>query len=292
MKQRLTMFMISLFLFAGSALAQTKVSGTVLSQEDGQPIIGAAVKVVGTATGMLTDVNGKFNITLPADKNQLEISYLGYVSQTVNAKNGMRIFLKADAKTLDEVVVTAMGISRDKKALGYASQELNAEDLSVNGTTSLASAIQGKLTGVSVRQSSGAPGASAQIVIRGARSFDGNNTPLYVVDGMPIASTPDFGTGNSVTGADFTNRSIDINPEEIESINILKGQAASALYGIRASNGVVVITTKRGSKSSSSNKKSAKAKAKEKKTKIKERKPKTTTQSVNTGVRSVRNRKK
>ena len=248
MKQRLTMFMISLFLFAGSALAQTKVAGTVLSQEDGQPIIGAAVKVVGTATGMLTDVNGKFNITLPADKNQLEISYLGYVSQTVNAKNGMRIFLKADAKTLDEVVVTAMGISRDKKALGYASQELNAEDLSVNGTTSLASAIQGKLTGVSVRQSSGAPGASAQIVIRGARSFDGNNTPLYVVDGMPIASTPDFSTGNSVTGADFTNRSIDINPEEIESINILKGQAASALYGIRASNGVIVITTKRGSK--------------------------------------------
>ena len=220
--------MISLFLFAGSALAQTKVSGTVLSQEDGQPIIGAAVKVVGTATGMLTDVNGKFNITLPSEKGQLEISYLGYVSQTVNAKNGMRVFLKADAKTLDEVVVTAMGISRDKKALG--------------------SAIQGKLTGVSVRQSSGAPGASAQIVIRGARSFNGNNTPLYVVDGMPIASTPDFGTGNSVTGADFTNRSIDINPEDIESINVLKGQAASALYGIRASNGVIVITTKRGSK--------------------------------------------
>ena len=248
MKERLTMFMISLFLFAGSALAQTKVSGTVLSQEDGQPIIGAAVKVVGTSTGMLTDVNGRFNVALPEGKNQLEISYLGYVSQTVNAKNGMRVFLKADAKTLDEVVVTAMGISRDKKALGYASQELNAEDLNVNGTTSLASAIQGKLTGVSVRQSSGAPGASAQIVIRGARSFDGNNTPLYVVDGMPISSTPDFGTGSSVTESDYTNRSIDINPDDIESINILKGQAASALYGIRASNGVIVITTKRGSK--------------------------------------------
>ena len=160
----------------------------------------------------------------------------------------MRVFLKADAKTLDEVVVTAMGISRDKKALGYAAQELKAEDLNVNGTTSLASAIQGKLTGVSVRQSSGAPGASAQIVIRGARSFDGNNAPLYVVDGMPIASTPDFSTGNSVTGADFTNRSIDINPDDIESINVLKGQAASALYGIRASNGVILITTKRGSK--------------------------------------------
>jgi TonB-linked SusC/RagA family outer membrane protein len=141
-----------------------------------------------------------------------------------------------------------MGISRDRKALGYAAQDLKAEDLNTLGTTSLASAIQGKLTGVSVRPSSGAPGASAQIIIRGARSFDGNNAPLYVVDGMPIASTPDFSTGNSVTGADFTNRSIDINPDDIENISVLKGQAASALYGIRASNGVILITTKRGSK--------------------------------------------
>ena len=240
--------MASLFLMAGSVLAQTKVSGTVLSQEDGQPIIGAAVKVVGTGSGMLTDVNGKFSVVLPNGKNQLEITYLGFEGKTVTAKNGMRVFLKADAKTLDEVVVTAMGISRDKKALGYASQELKAEDLNIAGTSSLASAMQGKLTGVNIRPSSGAPGASAQIVIRGARSFDGNNAPLYVVDGMPIASTPDFSTGNSVTNADFTNRSIDLNPDDIESINVLKGQAASALYGIRASNGVIVITTKRGSK--------------------------------------------
>ena len=248
MKKRLTMFLAAMFLCMGTALAQTKVSGTVLSQDDGQPIIGAAVKVVGTSTGMLTDVNGRFNITLPANSKQLEISYLGYLSQTVTAKNGMRVFLKSDAKALDEVVVTAMGISRDKKALGYAAQDLKAEDLNTLGTTSLASAIQGKLTGVSVRPSSGAPGASAQIIIRGARSFDGNNAPLYVVDGMPIASTPDFSTGNSVTGADFTNRSIDINPDDIENISVLKGQAASALYGIRASNGVILITTKRGSK--------------------------------------------
>ena len=248
MEKRLTMFFVSLFLFVGSALAQTKISGTVFSQEDGQPIIGAAVKVAGTSVGMLTDVNGKFTVTLPAGKNQLEVTYLGFEGKTVAAKNGMRVFLKADAKTIDEVVVTAMGISRDKKALGYASQELKAEDLNIAGTASLASAMQGKLTGVNIRPSSGAPGASAQIVIRGARSFDGNNAPLYVVDGMPISSTPDFSTGNSVTGADYTNRSIDINPEDIESINVLKGQAASALYGIRASNGVIVITTKRGSK--------------------------------------------
>ena len=118
MKKRLTLFFVSLFLCVGTALAQTKVSGTVLSQEDGQPIIGAAVKVVGTSTGMLTDVNVRFNVTLPAGKDQLEITYLGFEGKTVKAKNGMRIFLKADAKTLDEVVVTAMGISRDKKALG------------------------------------------------------------------------------------------------------------------------------------------------------------------------------
>jgi len=123
---------------------------------------------------------------------------------------------------------------------------LKAEDLNTDGTTSLATAIQGKLTGVDIRQSSGGPGASSQIVIRGARSFDGNNQPLYVVDGMPISTTPDYSTGQSVTGANIADRSIDINPEDIESINVLKGQAASALYGIRASNGVILITTKRG----------------------------------------------
>lgn len=158
----------------------------------------------------------------------------------------MTIALNSAENRLDEVVVTAFGMKKERKGLGYAVQDLSAEDLNTYGTTSLASAMQGKLTGVDIRPSSGAPGASSQIVIRGARSFDGNNQPLYVVDGMPIESTPDFDTGNSVTGANMADRSIDINPEDIESINILKGQAASALYGIRASNGVVVITTKRG----------------------------------------------
>ena len=109
MKERLTMFMISLFLFAGSALAQTKISGTVLSQDDGQPIIGAAVKVDGTSTGMLTDVNGRFSLTMPEGKNQITISYLGYESQTLKVKNGMRVFLKSDAAALDEVIVVAYG---------------------------------------------------------------------------------------------------------------------------------------------------------------------------------------
>lgn len=245
MEKRLMTFIACLFLSLGMALAQTQVSGKVTSAEDGEPVIGASIKVAGTNTGTVTDVDGNFSLNVPAGA-KLEVTYLGMLPQTVKAGQKMKIVLEADNKTLDEVVVTAMGISRDKKALGYASQKLGSEDLNIAGTSSLASAMQGKLTGVDIRQSSGAPGASSQIVIRGARSFSGDNTPLYVVDGMPIASSADYDTGASVTGADKANRSIDINPDDIESIDVLKGQAASALYGIRASNGVIIITTKRG----------------------------------------------
>ena len=251
MEKRLFMFLAGLFLSIGMAVAQTQVTGTVVSGEDGEPIVGASVKVSGTKTGTITDVDGKFALNVP-EGTKLVVTYLGMLPKTVNASvsGAMKIKLDPDNKVLDEVVVTAMGITREKKALGYASQVLDAKDLNTSGTSSLASAMQGKLTGVDIRTSSGAPGASAQIVIRGARSFDGNNTPLYVVDGMPISSTPDFDTKESVTGADNASRTIDLNPDDIESINVLKGQAASALYGIRASNGVILITTKRGSKGS------------------------------------------
>jgi TonB-linked SusC/RagA family outer membrane protein len=247
MKRRLMTFFACLFLSLGMALAQTQVNGTVVSSEDGEPIVGASVLISGTKTGGVTDIEGHFSIKA-SEGAKLIVSYLGMQTKTVTAKNNMVVKLDPDNKVLDEVVVTAMGITREKKALGYASQGLNSDELNKAGTSSLASAMQGKLTGVDIRTSSGAPGASAQIQIRGARSFDGNNTPLYVVDGMPIASTADYSTGSSVTGADQTSRSIDINPEDIESINVLKGQAASALYGIRASNGVILITTKRGHK--------------------------------------------
>lgn len=251
MEKRLFMFLAGLFLSIGMAVAQTQVTGTVVSGEDGEPIVGASVKVSGTKTGTITDVDGKFTLNVP-EGTKLVVTYLGMLPKTVNASvsGAMKIKLDPDNKVLDEVVVTAMGITREKKALGYASQVLDAKDLNTSGTSSLASAMQGKLTGVDIRTSSGAPGASAQIVIRGARSFDGNNTPLYVVDGMPISSTPDFSTKESVSGADNASRTIDLNPDDIESINVLKGQAASALYGIRASNGVILITTKRGSKGS------------------------------------------
>lgn len=248
MEKRIKLLLACLFLVVGGAIAQTRVSGKVVSSDDGEPVVGATVKIDGTNLGTVTDANGEFRITLPQGKKNLKFSYVGMTTKVLAAKEKMTVELVSDGQMLDDVVVTALGIKRDRKALGYAAQDLKSDDLNKSGTTSLASAMQGKLTGVDIRQSSGQPGASAQIVIRGARSFDGNNQPLYVVDGMPITTTADFDTESSVTGANYADRSIDINPEDIESINVLKGQAASALYGIRASNGVIIITTKRAAK--------------------------------------------
>ncbi len=247
MKKKLTSVLLFLAMGMGVVSAQSsKVTGKVLD-ENGEPVIGASIIVKGTTVGTVTDFDGNFTLDVPSDGKQLVVSFIGMRSQEVNVASNVSVRLLADTQNLDEVVVTAMGIKRERKALGYAAQDLKSDDLNKSGTTSLANAIQGKLTGVDIRQSSGAPGASAQITIRGARSFDGNNQPLYVIDGMPINTAADFDTGSSVSGANYADRSIDINPEDIETINVLKGQAASALYGIRASNGVIVITTKRGS---------------------------------------------
>ena len=243
------MFLAAMLLCMGTALAQTKVSGTVLSQDDGQPIIGAAVKVVGTSTGMLTDVNGRFNIALPAGKNQLEISYLGYLSQTVTAKNGMRVFLKSDAQALDEVVVTAMGITRQQKTLGYSAQTLDSDELTVGRVSDVTSAMAGKVAGVQINTTSSDPGQANSVIIRGISSINGNNQPLYVVDGVPLVQTTFSGTQkeqdqfqNAVGGVS------NINPNDIENMTVLKGAAATALYGSRAANGVIIITTKTGKK--------------------------------------------
>ena len=169
-------------------------------------------------------------------------------TQEVVIKPNLKVVLKADAQKLDEVVVTAMGISREKKALGYAVQDVKSDALTRAANTDLAGALQGKVSGIDITPSSGMPGASSKITIRGSRSFTGDNTPLYVIDGMPIASTADVSTSltDGAYGTDYANRAVDIDPNDIESINILKGQAASALYGMRASNGVIVITTKSG----------------------------------------------
>ena len=227
MKERLTMFMISLFLFAGSALAQTKISGTVLSQDDGQPIIGAAVKVDGTSTGMLTDVNGRFSLTMPEGKNQITISYLGYESQTLKVKNGMRVFLKSDAATLDEVIVVAFGTAK-KSAFTGSAKAVGSEDIKLTQTTSVTGALAGNVAGVQLTQSSGSPSGSPTIRIRGFGSLNAGNDPLIIVDGAPYSG-------------DMAN----INPNDVETMTVLKDAASNALYGARGANGVVMITTKK-----------------------------------------------
>ena len=239
-----------LLLFAGlTASAQTiSVRGVVKDASTGETIPAASVLVKGTSNGTITDNDGNYTISV-ASNASLVVSSIGYRTQevAVEGRRAIDVELVPDIEFLDEVVVTAMGISREKKALGYAVQDLKSDELVHAASASLSSALQGKLSGVEISSSSGMPGASSKIVIRGARSLDGNNTPLYVVDGMPVASTPDLSTGNSVTGSDYAGRSLDIDPNDIESINVLKGQAASALYGMRASNGVIIITTKKGS---------------------------------------------
>lgn len=247
MMKKLTLVLLCLVMAVGLATAQTtKVTGHVTSAEDGEPVIGASIIVKGTTVGTVTDFDGNFSLEVPANGKQLEISYIGMASQLVAVSPNVKVVLKSDTQNLDEIVVTAMGISREKKALGYAVQDVKADQLTKASNSSLAGALQGKVSGMDIKPSSGMPGASSQITIRGSRSFTGDNTPLYVIDGMPVSSSADINTDDSVTGTDISNRAVDIDPNDIESINVLKGQAASALYGIRASNGVIVITTKSG----------------------------------------------
>ena len=246
MRKKFTSVLLFLAMGIGVASAQdSKITGKVID-ENGEPVIGASIVVRGTTVGTVSDIDGNFTLEVPADGKHLMISYIGMRTQQVDIAPNVTVRLLNDTQNLDEVVVTAMGISKEKKALGYAVQDVKSEELTQAANTSLASAMQGKVSGVDISPSSGMPGASSKITIRGSRSFTGDNTPLYVVDGMPIASTADKDTGASVSGSDFANRAVDLDPNDIESINILKGQAASALYGMRAANGVIVITTKSG----------------------------------------------
>jgi len=248
MKHKLLSLIFVLTCLIGAAFAQERqVSGKVSSATDGAPVVGASIAVVGTTSATQTDASGNYSLSVP-ENSTLNFSYIGFTSQriAVGSQSVINVALVADDNSLEEVVVTAMGVNREKRALSYATQEVKGDKLTQASNSNLATAIQGKVSGVEVTPSSGMPGASAQITIRGARSFTGDNSPLYIVDGMPISSTSDVSTGNSVTGSDYSSRGLDIDPNDIESINVLKGQAASALYGMRASNGVIIITTKKG----------------------------------------------
>lgn len=176
MKRKLMFLMTFLFIGIGLVTAQTsRVTGLVTSEEDGQPVVGASILVNGTTLGTITDIDGKFTITnVPSSAKTLRVSYVGMISQDVSIKPGViKVVLKSDAKALDEVVVTAMGISREKKALGYAVQDVKSDQLTQAANSNLAGALQGKVSGLDVKPSSGMPGASSQITIRGARSFSG-----------------------------------------------------------------------------------------------------------------------
>ncbi len=248
-KALLLVGMFCLSLLIGTAWAQQRtVTGKVTSEENGEPLPGVNVVVKGTNSGTVTNLDGEYSLNVPNEGTTLVFSFIGLETREVPVGNQSVINLQmaSDVRQLGEVVVTALGIERDKASLGYAVQEIESEQLVRAGNTDMVRSLQGKVAGVDIKVSSGMPGASSQIVMRGARSFEGNNTPLYVIDGMPIESNAYYTTGNGVTGADIANRAVDINPNDIETINVLKGQAAAALYGLRASNGVIVITTKSG----------------------------------------------
>jgi len=250
MTKKILYYLFIFCLYSVISYAQTKnITGHVIDGKTGDPLPGVSVVVPGTTIGTVTNIDGIYHLTIDNSVKKLAFTFIGMTKQVVEIgdKNEINVVMKESTLKVGEVVVTALGIKREKKALGYAVQDIHADEIAKTGNANLSTAMQGKLTGIDIKPSSGMPGASTQIVIRGARSFDQNNTPLYVVDGQPIASTADWNTWKSVTGADLSNRAIDINPADIESINVLKGQAAAALYGIRASNGVIIITTKSGS---------------------------------------------
>lgn len=240
----LTMLIVSCsWAFAQEHQVSGKVTGS-----DGNPLPGITVQVEGTNVGTATSSNGTFSLSVPPNAT-LIFRGIGFNEQNVEVgeHTSLNVTLLSSTSKLNELVVTALGVSREQKSLGYAVQSIDSKLLNEGANPNLNTALQGKVAGLEVRPSSGMPGASAQIFIRGARFFSGDNSPLYVVDGMPINSAPDFSVGGlGVTGTDYSNRAIDINPANIASISVLKGQAASALYGTRASNGVIMITTKSG----------------------------------------------
>ena len=221
------------------------VSGTVT---DGtEPIIGATVKVKGSKElGAVTDLDGHFSLHVKPG-TVLEVSYIGYKSLTVKAQNGMTFVLEEDKKTLDEVVVTALGIKRDRKALGYGVGEVKGDELKKAKETNVINSLAGKVAGLVVSQTAGGASGSTRVVLRGNTEMTGNNQPLYVVDGVPLDNT-NFGSAGTSGGFDLGDGISSINPDDIESMSVLKGPAASALYGSRASHGVILITTKKAAK--------------------------------------------
>ena len=236
---------------------KTTVAGTV-TDAAGEPIIGASIVVKGTSRGTVSDVDGHFTLSAPQGTT-LEVSCIGFEKKTIKvpASGKVSVMLNEDSRSLGDVVVTAMGIKKERKALGYSVTDMKADELMKNKNTNVINSLAGKVPGVNITQSSGAAGAGANIVIRGANSTaEGrSNQPLFVVDGIiydnSISVVGNSGTdGMTRNATTFSNRVMDINPEDIADISVLKGAAAAALYGSRAADGAIIITTKKGAEGS------------------------------------------
>ena len=245
--KRLSLILASLFLYVGLALAQTKVTGTVISQEDGEPIIGASVVVQGSKTGVVTDMNGQFSLSVPEGK-KIVISYIGMKTQTLNAQNGMRVALVSDGQSLDEVVVTGMQ-KMDKRMFTGATAKISAEKAKIDGVADISRSLEGRVAGVSVQNVSGTFGTAPKIRVRGATSIYGSSKPLWVVDGVIMedvaeVDADDLSSGNAETL--ISSAIAGLNADDIESFQILKDGSATSIYGARAMAGVIVVTTKKG----------------------------------------------
>ncbi|MDN3548140.1 SusC/RagA family TonB-linked outer membrane protein [Mucilaginibacter aquaedulcis] len=233
------------FIFIQTVAAQSvKISGVVTAKSDGLSLPGVTIAIKGTTTGVQSDINGNFSISAKVN-DILRISYIGFTTLEIPVtknEQALKIVLEGASNSLNEVVITALNISKDKKSLGYAVQGLKSKDISEAKETNLVNAITGKIAGVNITSSQGDMGSS-RIIIRGETSLAGNNQPLFVVDGLPVDNSQFLGTGGS---RDFANAISDLNSEDIESLTVLKGPNAAALYGSRAANGVILIKTKSG----------------------------------------------
>ena len=242
MEKRLMTMLVGLFLLVGGVFAQTKVSGTVVSQEDNQPVVGASVLVVGTNVGTVTNASGQFALTVPEGKKTLRITYIGMQTQEASVRPNMRIVLANDETALGEVVITGYGVTR-KAAFTGAASTLNADKISNKTDANPIKALEGAVTGLQLTTESGQPGAPATIFIRGRNSLNSGTQPLYVVDGVAYSS--DVVGIRSDEGQEISPLA-NLNANDIESITVLKDATATSIYGARAANGVIVITTKKG----------------------------------------------
>lgn len=246
MGKRIHLFLLALAIGVIQGAAQvTTVRGIVTTEEDGESVIGASVIVKGTSLGTVTDVNGRFELSgLPPSATQLLISYISLMAKEVAIAPQVSVTLKSDTHLLDEVVVTALGISREKKALGYTAQEVKQDALVQGKDNNLLNSLSGKIAGVRITNTQGDVGSS-RIVIRGETSIAGENQPLFIVDGIPVDNSQ---LNARSSGRDFKNAIADLNPEDIKTLTVLKGPNAAALYGAHAAHGAIVITTKGGDK--------------------------------------------